>query len=101
MSGLDDFTDTYGGRQAVGELKDACTTVRQVRPGALPVVQLATGSMPTRYGPRPRPDFQVIDWRGSTSAAPATIQQQIEQQTVDANAGGAPFGNDLNDQIPW
>jgi hypothetical protein len=43
---------------------------RTIWPGALPVVQLATGSMLTRYGQRPRPDFQIIDWRGGTSAAP-------------------------------
>ena len=91
------ITDTHGGRQAVGELKDACTIVRQVRPGALPVVQLATGSMPSRFGQRPRPDFPILDWRGGTSAAPAQPQQQIERQTVDADADGVPF----DDEIPW
>jgi hypothetical protein len=41
-------SDTTGMRQAVGELKDAIATVRLARPGALPVVQLATGSMPSQ-----------------------------------------------------
>jgi hypothetical protein len=88
-------TDTIGGRQAVGELKDACTTVRQVQPHAVPVVQLATSSMPTRFGgPRPRPDFKIIDWRGGTpSAAPTQAQQQIEQQAAEAD--------ELDDVIPY
>jgi hypothetical protein len=77
--------DTAGMRQAVGELKDAIQTVRQVRLNALPVVQLATGSMPSKYGPRPRPDFKITNWHSGTPSAPAQTQQQIEQQAVDAD----------------
>jgi hypothetical protein len=72
-------TDSVGGRMAVGELKDAIMTVRQAQPGALPVVQLATSSMKTKYGIKPRPDFKIVDWRSGTSS-PAEAQQQIEQQ---------------------
>jgi hypothetical protein len=94
-------TDTAGGRQAVGELKDAIMTVRQGRPGALPVVQLATSSMPSKYGVRPRPDFKIVDWRGGTPTATAQTQHQIEAQAEDAD-DDAPFGNaPLDDEIPW
>jgi hypothetical protein len=58
-------------------------------------------SMPTRYGPRPRPDFEIVDWRGGTSAGPTQPPQKIERQAEDADEGDASFGNDLNDQIPW
>ena len=87
-------TDTAGGRQAVGELKDAIMTVRQAQPNALPVVQLATGSMKTKYGERPRPSFEIVDWRSGTPAAPA--QQQIEQQAADADEDGAPPDDEID-----
>jgi hypothetical protein len=86
------ITDTVGGRQAVGELKDAIMTYRQARPGAVPVVQLATGAMPTRHGGEiPRPDFVIIDWRGGPSA-PAEPQQQIEEFAEYDTDDGAFFG---------
>ena len=86
------ITDTIGGRQAVGELKDAIGIVRQARPGALPVVQLATGSMKSRYGMRPKPSFEIVEWRGGTPAAPAQAPQQIERHAAS---------DELNDQVPW
>ena len=68
-------TDTVGGRQAVGELKDAIMTVRQAQPHALPVVQLATTTMPTKYGGvRPRPSFEIVDWRSGTRASPTAVR---------------------------
>jgi hypothetical protein len=88
--------DTIGMRQAVGELKDAIAIVRQARANALPVVQLATTTMKTKYGQRPRPSLEIIDWRSGTSAAPAHPQQQIEQQADNAGKGG-----DLDDEIPF
>lgn len=86
-------TDTVGGRQAVGELKDAIMTVRQAQPGALPVVQLATSTMKTRYGVRPRPDFNIVDWRSGPPPAPSPARQQIEEQAGDADEDDdAAFG---------
>jgi hypothetical protein len=71
--------DSVGMRQAVGELKDAIATVRLARPHAHPIVQLATGSMPTKHGAAvARPDFRIIDWRDGTPPAPAETLQQIE-----------------------
>jgi hypothetical protein len=81
--------DSAGMRQAAGELKDAIATVRLARPGALPVLQLATGSMPSQFGPRPRPDFKIIDWRGGGPTATAQAPQQIEQQAADADDDAA------------
>jgi len=93
------ITDSVGGRQAVGELKDAIMTRRQAWPGVLPAVQLATGSMPTRHGGvTPRPDFKIVDWRGGTPSAPPG--QQIEEQAEDADTDTA-FGVPSDDEIPW
>jgi hypothetical protein len=83
-------TDSVGGRRAVGELKDAIMTVWQAQPGVLPVVQLATSSMKTRYGVKPRPDFKIVDWRGGTPLAPAEQAENAE-----------PFGVPFDDEIPW
>jgi hypothetical protein len=65
-------TDTYGGRAAVGELKNAIANVRRARPGAVPVVKLGWKQMSTQFGPRPRPVFTIIEWRdgGSSSSEP-------------------------------
>jgi hypothetical protein len=83
-------TDTVGGRRAVGELKDAIMTVRQARPGVLPVVQLATSTMKTKFGLRPKPDFKIVDWRGGTPPASAQPPQQLEQHAEDGCGPSRP-----------
>ena len=69
-------TDTYGGRAAVGELKDAIANVRRARAGVVPMVRLGFKMMTTRFGPRPRPVFEVVEWRGggSNDEAPRPIE---------------------------
>jgi hypothetical protein len=68
-------TDTKGGRAAVGDLKNAIANVRRARPGAVPLVKLAWKMMSTQFGPRPRPVFEVVEWRGggSNDEAPRPI----------------------------
>jgi hypothetical protein len=69
-------TDTYGGRAAVGDLKSAIANVRRAHPGVVPLVKLGWKMMPTRRGPRPRPVFEVLEWRGggSNDEAPRPIE---------------------------
>jgi hypothetical protein len=65
-----DFTfvcDTKGGRAAVGDLKNAIANVRRARAGVVPLVKLAWKMMSTQFGPRPRPVFEVVEWRGGGS----------------------------------
>jgi hypothetical protein len=57
-------TDSYGGRRAVGDLKGQIANVRAAHPAAVPLVQLASTMMKTRFGQKPRPDFKIVDWRG-------------------------------------
>jgi hypothetical protein len=57
-------TDSYGGRRAVGELKSQVSNVRYACPGAVPIVELGTTQMKTNYGPKPRPSFRVVGWKG-------------------------------------
>src|SRR5262249_2561515 len=57
-------TETYGGRRAVGDLKNQIANVRCAHPGAIPLISLSSEMMPTKAGPsRPKPYFKVIDWR--------------------------------------
>jgi hypothetical protein len=94
-----DFTfvsDSYGGRRAVGELKSQIANVRFAHPGAVPIVQLSTTTMKTNYGPKPRPQFKVVSWKGGGGKAePAPAMTQIEHQREPTKA------NAYDDEIPF
>jgi hypothetical protein len=69
------WTDTIGGRVAVDELNDQVESMRQLRPGAHPVVQLRSVPMPTSHGgTKPRPHFKIAGWK---QADGAVVQAQI------------------------
>jgi hypothetical protein len=74
--GFSFVTDTKGGRVAVGDLKNAIANVRRARPGVVPLVRLGWKMMSTQFGPRPRPAFEVLEWRGggSNDEAPRPIE---------------------------
>jgi hypothetical protein len=101
-----DFTfvgDTTGTRIAIGELKSAIRNVRMVRPGAVAVVKLQTGTFKSkRFGLVPRPVFEIVEYRGGSEAAPTQIADQSKQQTGEikapplAEAEAPPW----NDPIP-
>ena len=83
-------TSTWGGRTAVSQLKTQVQTVRRVHFHAVPLVTLASATMPTRHGPKPRPQFDVVEWRNAGDGAlPA-----IEPSTPN-------WGRDLDDEIPF
>jgi hypothetical protein len=75
-------TDTYGGRRAVSDLKQQIANARRVHPGAVPIVKLSVATMPTKYGPKPRPMLKVIDWRGGPELVPAE-QPQVQRYSPD------------------
>ena len=89
-------TDSYGGRRAVGDLKSQIANVRSVHPVALPIVQLTSTMMPTKFGQKPRPDFKIVDWRGF-------------RETTPPRDAGKPTGkiaspakaDDMDDEIPF
>jgi hypothetical protein len=68
------WTNTVGGRIAIGALNDQVVFMRQMRPGAHPVVQLRSKPMPTSYGgTKPRPHFHLAGWKmadGAVEQAP-------------------------------
>jgi hypothetical protein len=89
---------TAGASRAVANLKDAIKWQRALRGDhVVPLVELSNKPMPTKFGTKLRPHFQVIEWRnldvGFTKEAPQ--QQQLPPPTTEGN------GKDLNDQIPF
>src|ERR1700759_4297327 len=58
------ITDSHGGRRAVAELKAKIANVRTAHPAAVPVVLLTSTSWKTKYGPKSRPHFKIVGWRG-------------------------------------
>jgi hypothetical protein len=73
-------TDTFGGRRTVADLKQQIANARRVRPGAVPVVKLSIATMPTRFGPKPRPALKVVGWHGGPELVPAGEPKQLDQQ---------------------
>jgi hypothetical protein len=97
-------TDTNGGRIAVGELKSAICNVRMVRPGAVAVVKLATGTFKSKkFGLVPRPVFKVVEYRGGLKEEPAQIADQSKPEQVwppDGEVKASSLAQDLNDDLP-
>jgi hypothetical protein len=82
-------TSSFGGRKAIGDLKDAIRNVRSVHPNALPLVQLGSIMWKTRFGQKPRPDFKIVGWRGK--------QDDIGNAKVVEHAPN----RDMDDDIPF
>jgi hypothetical protein len=79
---------TVGTRLAINELADKIAMIRQSRPGAMPMVKLSSVPMPTQFGLRDRPHFEVVEWRGgSTSDAPEILPPSVREE--------------LNDELPF
>ena len=93
------WTNTVGGRVAVGALKDQVDFMRQHRPDAIPVIALESVPMPTQYGgTKPRPHFKICGWRSSTAnqqlLADKTVVEELE--TVEAPS----LAEEMNDDLP-
>jgi hypothetical protein len=68
------ITATWGGRSAIAALSDQIARAQRAHSGALPIVELKWTEMPTQYGRKTKPLFEVVDWRrgpGADSAPPA------------------------------
>ena len=56
-------SNTHGGKSAFRDLTDQIRIMRKMKPGAVPIVALESCTMPTKFGPRPRPHFKIKGWR--------------------------------------
>jgi hypothetical protein len=78
-------SDTYGGLQAFGELKEAIRLYRKTNPGALPVVTPVAADMPTKFGTKKRPKFEIVGWH---------VPQRRKEPPPAKNS-------DMDDDIPF
>jgi hypothetical protein len=90
---------TTGARIAVARLADKIAMMGMLR-GAhvVPVVELSSKEMKTKFGTKMRPDFPVIEWRqlGGAAAAPAIKHQPDE---VGKPVKPTTASEELNDSI--
>jgi hypothetical protein len=90
-------TDTVGGRRAVGDLKRQVANMRTAHPRALPVVRLDEGTMLSRFGPKPKPTFTVVDWKRK-EAPPRQVAAALAHAD---NSKRSPRRDDMDDAIPF
>ena len=94
------------------DLADQIARMRCAHPGAVPVVELGTAPMTTRYGRKTRPFFKVVGWKATDGEIDAPAPRQIEDARVgaiDANRYAEVKGRaskpailgDLDDAIPF
>jgi len=60
-------TSTSGGKIAIGDLTQQIKSMRGMQPGAMPIVELQSVQMPTKFGKKPRPFFKIVSWRNRAS----------------------------------
>jgi hypothetical protein len=56
-------TSSWGGRGAVADLGDQIGRMRIAHPGALPIVELSSAPMMTKFGRKSKPFFKVVGWK--------------------------------------
>jgi hypothetical protein len=56
------ITDSYGGHRAIGDLRAQIRNVRAAEPNASPIISLGGTQMKTRFGMKPRPQFDILEW---------------------------------------
>jgi hypothetical protein len=87
------ISSTTGAAIAVEQLRDKVRNMRMLRGGqVVPVVELGSKSMTTRFGTRLRPEFIITQWRnlGGPATAPALnheIGSLIEEPTLAEEMG--------------
>jgi hypothetical protein len=72
---------TAGSRVAVQRLRERIKTMSALRGVPVrPIVKLGWAEMPSSFGPRPRPDFVVEDWRSFGGEQPAQLAPPTPEQ---------------------
>jgi hypothetical protein len=91
------WSNTTGGRIALGQLTDQVKFMRRVRPGAIPVVALGSKDMPTQFGStKPRPHFEIRGWKTSDSTDQRLLANEAPLVEVEAPS----LAENMNDALP-
>jgi hypothetical protein len=85
---------TVGARIAVANLKDSIKWMRAMRgDSVVPVIELASKAMKTKFGQKLRPDFKVVEWSSLGVSLTKDTTPQIVAPVTTSEA--------LNDDIPY
>jgi hypothetical protein len=89
-------SNTQGGKSGFRDLTEQIRIMRKMKPGAVPIVALESCTMPTKFGPRPRPHFKIKGWRLRGDDAPVIGDNGPKMIT---NGDGATAS--VDDEIPF
>jgi hypothetical protein len=95
---------TAGTRVAILRLKDRIKTMGVLRgDNVAPIVKLSWAMMPSAYGPRPRPDFGILEWRNLGGKQPAQVEhKQGEEPALPGKPVAVPtLSEEMGDEIPF
>ena len=65
----------------------------------LPIVKLAWAMMPSDFGPRPRPDFVIVEWRDLGGDQAAQIEQPKQAEQIGKPVSEPSLREEMNDEI--
>jgi hypothetical protein len=88
-------TSSGGGRNAVIDLADNIARMRFAHPRAVPLIELRSAEMKTKFGNKSRPVFKIVGWKGASDAAE---QATSEPQLL---AAGTSARRAMDDEIPF
>jgi hypothetical protein len=90
-------TSSWGGRGAVNDLGDTIQRMRTVHADAVPIVELRSAEMPTRYGRKSKPVFKIVGWKSASGEGPAPVERQITAQEAKREVDR----REMDDEIPF
>jgi len=93
-------TSSGGGRSAVSELAGAIKRMRSAHPNAVAVIALRSEEMPTQFGRKSKPKFEIVDWRFNDTNESVPAERQLTASDDDFGSDGR-IDRDLNDQLPY
>jgi hypothetical protein len=82
-------TASWGGRDCVINLADQIKRMRGKHPDAVPLVELGSAPMSTRFGRKSKPTLKVVGWQ--TRAASVVIEQSERQLPPPTPDDDIPF----------
>ena len=93
-------SNTTGGRIGIDELTAQIRYMRNMQPGAVPIITLDSRMFNTKYGKKPRPHFKIEGWK--VRDTDGVDQPKLIADADNKNAGdGTKDVNDMNDEIPF
>jgi hypothetical protein len=100
------INSTSGAKVAYARLKERIKTMSLLRGvSVLPIVKLSWAMMHSSFGPRPRPDFVIDEWRDLGGNQPAQIEPPKQSPTPSEQIGKpvppVTTSEALDDEIPF